>query len=213
MTLGSALSSSIRGLTVAQDTISLLSNNIANANTEGYIRKKPLQESISIGGEGQGARLTGVSTNIDETLLRAIRDQNAKVGEADVLDRYLGSAVNLFGQPSSRVNFSQAVDGFFSAYQALSDNPSLPSVKKNTLNAAVALQDAISNTATGLEKLRRDADKELQSTASQINGIIEQLYQTNLNIIQFNSGSEAESNVIQRQINLIDDLSQLIDAR
>jgi flagellar hook-associated protein 1 FlgK len=211
MTLVSALSSSVRGLESAQDSISLLANNIANANTEGYIRKKPLQESIVVGGIGQGARITGVSTNIDETLLTSIREQNAKVGESDALNRYMEKATNLFGQPNSGINFSEALDGFFSGYQALSDNPDLPSSKQNALSAAITLQNAVSSTATSLERLRLDADREIQNTVTQINSITGQLHETNINITQFRSGSEAESNVIQTQTDLIDQLSQLID--
>lgn len=211
MTLSSALSSSIRGLSTAQDSITLISNNIANANTDGYIRQEAIQEAIVTSGSGQGSRIVGISTDVDKSLLISIREQNAIVGKVDTLRRYSDDMSKLFGNPNNGNSFSDGINNFFAALQELSDNPDLSSVRQNALNQTISLESNISNTARGIEKLRLKADREIEEVVGQINSLIGQIYSNNLQAANLKEGTEGRANLEQQRIQRINALSELVD--
>ncbi len=51
MTLTASLNNSISGLNVAQARIAVVSDNVANVNTEGYVRKEAIQNTVTLSGQ------------------------------------------------------------------------------------------------------------------------------------------------------------------
>ena len=66
MSLNAVLSNALSGLAVAQNALSVTSNNVANVNTEGYTRKLAQQEAVVIDGRGAGARALATTRAVDE---------------------------------------------------------------------------------------------------------------------------------------------------
>ena len=54
MGLAATLANALSGGTVAQRALSVTADNIANANTEGYVRKVLNQETVLVGSRGAG---------------------------------------------------------------------------------------------------------------------------------------------------------------
>ena len=57
MSLDLTLKDALSGLQASQAALQTISNNIANANTEGYSRKKADPKSLVIGGKGFGVQI------------------------------------------------------------------------------------------------------------------------------------------------------------
>ncbi|MFN7095846.1 MAG: flagellar basal body protein, partial [Burkholderiales bacterium] len=60
MGLNIALESALSGLRASQESLAVLSNNIANVNTENYSRRVVEQTSSNVGGVGQGVHITAI---------------------------------------------------------------------------------------------------------------------------------------------------------
>ena len=60
----------------------MTSNNVANANTEGYSRQVAQQETLVIDGRGAGARAVDTPRMVDELLNARLREQQARVGRS-----------------------------------------------------------------------------------------------------------------------------------
>ena len=54
MSLSIALQNALSGLQTNEAMIQVISNNVSNANVEGYTRKVSLPTSITLAGEGRG---------------------------------------------------------------------------------------------------------------------------------------------------------------
>ncbi len=88
MGLSSALSTAMSGLRSTQAALSIISSNVANANTPGYVAQNPNQIEVASGGFGSTVMTTGVNRQLDlfvqnqlrtETSGGAYADQSAKI--------------------------------------------------------------------------------------------------------------------------------------
>jgi flagellar hook-associated protein 1 FlgK len=71
MGLNSIMSSATSGLIAAQTGLRTVSDNIANVNTAGYVRKVVNQAPLVSAGMGVGVNITGISRAADAFLQRA----------------------------------------------------------------------------------------------------------------------------------------------
>ena len=69
MSLSLSLQSALSGLQANQSVLQVISNNIANVNTDGYSRKVAEPQSVSLDGVGAGVRLGNVTRNVDRNLV------------------------------------------------------------------------------------------------------------------------------------------------
>ena len=78
-----SLDIALTGLRVNRQGIDVLSNNIANAQTEGYTRKILPQEAVVAGNDGIGVRSLEVERYVDEFLMRDFRNQLSSTSYLD----------------------------------------------------------------------------------------------------------------------------------
>ena len=133
MTLTSSLNSALSGLKTYQEVLSVHSHNVANANTEGYVKQSATQSSVVTDGRGQGVQIESVLAEIDARVNANIRQQNTSLGRTEVLQDYLSSAEELYGTPNSAGSLSTLFNDFFLA----SISALIPSLIPITLSLSV----------------------------------------------------------------------------
>ena len=84
MSLSQALASAMSGLRANQIGLGLVSSNIANAETTGYIRKTANQVAISSGEFGASVRVASVNRELDQYLQRQLRTETSGAAYANV---------------------------------------------------------------------------------------------------------------------------------
>ncbi|MGL5735871.1 MAG: flagellar basal body protein, partial [Beijerinckiaceae bacterium] len=75
MGLGGVLSASVSGLRITQASMDVVAQNIANANSEGYTRRRLLQVQENSGDRTTGARNEGISRILDMLVLKQVRSE------------------------------------------------------------------------------------------------------------------------------------------
>jgi flagellar hook-associated protein 1 FlgK len=211
MSLTSALHTSINALNVAQEGISISSNNVANVDTPGYIKQQTDQQAVVTGGIGQGAQITGIFAKVDGQLLKATQAQTSNLGFANSFSDLYTQAQQLFGQPDSANSLSNTLDSFFSAFQSLSNSPETASLRLSAVNQADSIANNLSDIARGLEQLRLDADRQIHTDVTAINSIIGRLQASNANITNFPENSQGRLGVIQARELDLRKLSEYVD--
>src|SRR5688572_26342043 len=101
MSLNLALTSAISGLQSAQTGLDIISNNIANVNTEGYTRKQFAPESVVLAGLGAGVRIGDILNKVDQNLLRDLRGQKSSLGLLQSQNSYFRRIQDGFGTTAS----------------------------------------------------------------------------------------------------------------
>lgn len=180
MSLNVALNNAISGMQLNQQSLSVLSQNIANVNTEGYSRQVINQSAVVVDGVGQGVTVDSITRKIDTYLQRAQQTQNGVAGNASVVNDYYQRLQVLLGAPGAQNSVDAYLTGFFNSLQSVADAPDSISGRSILVNSAQTLATQISGLAQKIEDLRFQADNEITSNITTINASLEKLHGINL---------------------------------
>ncbi|MEM6932579.1 MAG: flagellar hook-associated protein FlgK [Pseudomonadota bacterium] len=213
MTLSVALSNALSGLTVASRQADLVSDNVANALTEGYARRSLDVSSASIGGVGSGARVTGVTRTASPAITEARRNAEAETGYAAALSEAqtrLADAVGLPGEPQSLGARADALDATLAA---AADTPESLALLDAAAVAAHDYANKINRIAIEANSLRGETDASIAQQVSILNRNLEQIESLNGQIRAIElAGGDSAALEDERQ-RLIDELSGMIPIR
>ncbi|MEH6951094.1 flagellar hook-associated protein FlgK [Nitrobacter sp. NHB1] len=213
MSLSSALSIAMSGLRANQAALSIVSGNVANANTPGYVAQTLVQDQIVTGSTGSGVRVIGVDRTLDTYVQSQLRTENAGGAYADQIANVLGQLQNVYGTPGNDGTLENALNNFTSALQALSASSGNTAAQSSVLNAAQALAQQLNATTSGIQTLRSNAEQDLSVSVSQANGAMAQIAQINQKLQGMSAQDPAAATLMDQRDSAIDQLSRLMDIR
>src|SRR3990167_690117 len=134
MSLTTVLKTASSGMLASQVSLRAVSDNIANVNTPGYVRKTVDQQPLVVGGMGMGVEISGVKRVTDQYLQMATLTASSDANRWDVVSQYLDNAQSLFGDPSGENFFFSRLDDVFSAFSQAADDPSSSLLRSQALS-------------------------------------------------------------------------------
>lgn len=176
-----------------QSGLSIVANNVANANTPGYTEEKPVwRESapVQVGDYqwGTGVSETGASSVRDRVLNSRLDQQQQSAAASASRLGALNSIQALFS-PASGSSSSTAGDigsditSFFTSFASLEANPTNNALRQQVLATASTLAGDISNAANSLNSQRAGLDQEAASVVSQVNALTSTIAQLDAQIM------------------------------
>lgn len=213
MSLSSALSIAMSGLRANQAALSIVSGNVANANTPGYVAQTLNQDEIISGSTGSGVRVIGVNRTLDTYVQSQLRTENAGGAYADQIANVLGQLQNVYGTPGNDGTLENAYNNFTSALQALSASSGNQSAQSSVLNAAQALAQQLNATTSGIQTLRSNAEQDMSVSVTQANAAMQQIAQLNQKLQGMSAQDPAAATLMDQRDTAVDQLSKLMDIR
>src|ERR1700710_1476214 len=155
MSLSSALSTAMAGLRANQAALGIVSSNIANAQTPGYVSQRVNQIELA-GGAGNGAsvRVDGVNRQLDQYIQSQLRTETSGGAYADQIANILSQLQNVYGTPGEAGSLENAYSNLTNAVQALSASSGSTSAQSQVLSAAQSLAQQLNATTAGIQTLR-----------------------------------------------------------
>src|SRR3979411_243828 len=101
MSLGSALAIAMSGLRANQSALSIVSSNIANAQTPGYISEGINQVEVQTGDSGASVIVTGVNRQLDQFIQSQLRTETSGGAYADQIASVLRHLQTVYGPPGN----------------------------------------------------------------------------------------------------------------
>src|SRR5438552_9272615 len=129
MSLGDALSIAMSGLRANQAAMALVSGNVANAETPGYVAKSANQVTTNTGSTGSGVNVNGVNRLLDQYVQAQLRTETSGASYAALKSDFLQQLQGLYGDPNSNGTLESAFNAFTSAVQALGTSPDSQSAR------------------------------------------------------------------------------------
>lgn len=217
-TINSAFSIMSGALDADQAALSVVANNVANANTTGYTEETPdwtQNAPIEVDGisVGTGVTETGATSQRDRVLDERLDQQQQLAASSSTRLTALDSIQALF-TPDSGSSSSTAGDigsditSFFDSFSSLVADPTQAEYE-GVLSAASTLAGDISGAASSLNEQQQGLDQEAAGVATQVNSLTGAIAQLNLQIQSTSPNSDAGTLEDQRQQDL-SQLSQLI---
>jgi flagellar hook-associated protein 1 FlgK len=123
MGLSSSLATAMSGLRANQAALSIISSNVSNAQTPGYVAQNPNQIEVSSGDFGSTIITTGVNRQLDLFVQNQLRTETGGSGYATQISNILGQLQSVYGTPGGEATLETALNNFTTALQSLSNNP------------------------------------------------------------------------------------------
>jgi len=194
-----------------QAALSLVSANVANAETPGYVRKTANQVQMATG--AGGVQTVGVNRALDEYIQAQLRTETSGASYARVRANFLANLQNVYGDPSSSSTLEATFNTLTSALQALSTSPESQSARTAVVNAAQSMAQQLNSATQGIQSLRANAELGLSNAVSVANNAMAQIAKIN-NQVQGNVAQDASTAaLLDQRDQYITQLSQLMDIR
>ena len=213
MGLSSALATAMTGLRANQAALSIISGNVANAQTPGYVTQNPNQIEVNSGGEGSTVLTTGVSRQLDLFVQNQLRTEISGGAYADQTANILGQLQSVYGTPGGDGTLETTLNNFTTALQALSSNPGNQSAQSVALSAAQTLAQQLNTTTRGIQSLRSNVEQDIGNSATQANAAMTQIAQINTKLQGLSPTDPEAATLMDQRDNALSQLAKLVDVR
>jgi len=213
VSLNTTLRSATSGLMAAQIGLRATSDNVANVNTPGYVRKVVDQQQQVAAGTGNGVTVSGISRVTDSYLEKVAMTASSDSARWATVSTYLDNAQSLFGDPSSTTGYFTQLDKVWSAFSAVANDPTSSVLRAQSI---ASVQDFLSETTRindQVADLGKTVAAQTSADVTKINDLLTQIDKLNTDISRARVGSGDPSGSENLQKGLIDQLSTLMNVQ
>ncbi|WP_232627916.1 flagellar hook-associated protein FlgK [Methylobacterium sp. Leaf118] len=204
-----ALTTATAGLRVTQSQIGVVSQNIANVGTAGYVRRtlSPVTSGLGNAGVATGT----IARAIDAAALKQLRSETSGASYTSMMAEIRTQLDALYGRPGD----PSALDGMFNSFtlslQTLAANPTSTAARATVLSAASGLATTIGSAANGVQALRSGLEAQLSSDTSEASGLLERLAKLNTRIGATPTSDPSRPDLEDQRDQALTSLSGLMD--
>ncbi len=217
MSLNDALAIAMSGLRANQAAISLVSSNVANAETPGYVRKTVDQVTSYAGAHGSNVVVAGINRELDQYVQAQLRTETSGASYASLRSNVLQQLQSLYGDPGSIGTLESAFNNLTTALQALNTSADSQSARIGVLNAASTLTQQLNSMTQGIQTLRGTAETGIKDSVTTANNLLKQIASINNKLMANPSGGTSTdastAALLDQRDQYVNQLSELMDIR
>ena len=209
------LSIAASGARAARGALDITAQNIANASSDGYVRRSVQIEEVSAAG-GQlrlgdislsGSRIAGVVRNADMFRQAEVRRTNSDLARAST---ELGGLENIESAVEQADVYSGIVE-FEASLQQLASDPTDSSLRASAVAGADTLARKFNIAASSLDAVGEGLRFDASAAVDQANTIGGELARVNLRLSRAGDGSSDQASLLDQRDSLLEKLSGIVD--
>jgi flagellar hook-associated protein 1 FlgK len=175
----------------------VVGNNIANANTPGYIREKVLYVPAPVQKLGNltlglGVEIAGIVQNIDAFIEDRLRGVAGDRAGAEIQEKVYRDLESIIGELSD-TDVSTQLTNFFNSIEEVVDQPEEMSVRNLAVQAGKALATTINTLNRRVTTAYEEFGIEVKNLTTEINTLTEQVRKLNVQIVSLEGGNSTGS--------------------
>ncbi|UPT63483.1 MAG: flagellar hook-associated protein FlgK [Hyphomonadaceae bacterium JAD_PAG50586_4] len=213
MSISTVMLSGLSGLRASQTALGVVSQNIANANTPGYVRAELKLSPLVLPGHSGGVRVESVTRAADKFLSTASYIASASQASAAARADLLTRAQEAWGDPNGDSSMFAQLDNFWAALEDLGLDSSSALRRGDAVSSLQAMYSEVSRIGETIQSLIVESDQRIADGVDEAQDLMDRISDLNVEIsLTKNTGADATAaeNV---QAALVDRLSQLMDVR
>ncbi len=220
MSLFGTIQNAGNALSAAQIGLQVTGNNIANANTPGYIRERliltpaPTQRYGNLL-LGSGVKIHSIVQEIDQFLEEQFRSASSDVASGEIQEKTYAQLEGLVGELSSN-DLSTSLTKFFNSIQDILNQPGSSGVRNIAVLQGQQLAADIRRLSGKAEQLYEGLNQQVSDQADSINTLIVEIADLNVQIARAEGGDTSPSEAVglrDRRGNALNELAGIIDIR
>lgn len=212
MGLSTSLTHAISGLRVNQDSMGILSKNVANSGTPGYHR-----QSLTVldynSQDSSYARSTGVTRAFNNSLqtyyTRQVSDTSTSSVQAGYLDRLQG----FLGKPGSAGSLDTIYADFQNALQGLATSPDDYTARAQAVSQAQNMAETLNRLSTTIQGMRQETEGQMASDVHELNGQLNSLAEVNSRMLDMGMDDSSRASLLDQRDRLVSSVAEKIDVR
>jgi flagellar hook-associated protein 1 FlgK len=213
MSLSSALSIAMSGLSANQAGLSIVSSNVANASTPGYVSQSLNLNEYGTGGVGTGVQVAGITRALDTYIQSQLRTETSGGGYADTMSSVLQQLQTVYGTPGGQGTLETDFSNLTTAVQGLSANSGAYSAQSAVVTAAQNMAQQLNATTQGIQTLRTNVQQDIATSVASANADMTQIANLNTQLQGLSPTDPSTSTLEDQRDTAINSLSQLMDVR
>ena len=175
-----ALSTATAGLAATQAAINVVSQNVANAGTAGYVKRT--LSTISTGPNNSGVAAGQITRSFDAAALNQLRLETSGAAYTSTKAGITTQLDALYGTPGTATALDGTLNTFTESLQELAANPTSAPARTTVLGNASALATQINGAAATVQTLRSGIESQLGTDTNAAGALLKSIATLNTKI-------------------------------
>ena len=172
-------------VSVYQQALTTVSNNIANVSTDGYSRQDVSLSALPVTKYGaaflgSGVGLDRIKRQYDAFVESNLRNTTSDLEAQGPMVNYANRVVDVMG--SSTMGLNTALDAFFASARNLSGDPASTVLRSCFLRDSQGVADRFGQLSSQLDLVQQQTQQDLDSSVKQINTLTDQIAKVNIQL-------------------------------
>jgi flagellar hook-associated protein 1 FlgK len=203
-------------LNAQQNGISVTAHNIANVNTEGYSRQRPVIDARQpevYGGlvMGRGVEVDTIAQYSDKLIENRLNQEKSNMSSASEMEKYMQVLEGLFNE-NSGTSISTMLNDFWNGWYDISNNPSGASERILLYEHSSLFTEQFNTLASDLNQIETDLTNAVSTGLETINSLTNQIAQLNDQIVGMESNGSA-NDLRDKRNALVSELNEYLDIK
>ncbi len=201
-------------LVSSQMALDVTGNNIANANTEGYSRRRAVmkseyQRTAQNFVIGKGVIVSRIERTRDQYIESQLRTQQQSLSYWETMQTKYARLEDIFTEPSE-TGLGEMMSRFFDSWQGLATDPQSFTARNDVLQKANSLAAKFRSTTKHISDLKDEIRSEFNKQLEKFNSLAEQLAEIN---IQLPLSQEQAADLLDRRDNLLMQMNKIVNVQ
>lgn len=212
MGLISSLSNATSGLRTNQDSITILSRNVANSGTPGYHRQSlNIIDYNSV--NGTYARTAGVNRAFSISLQTYYNRQVSDTAQSDVVATYLNKLQVYMGKPGDAGSLDTMYSSFKNSLQALATSPDDYTTRANVVAEAQSMAQRLNQLSSSVQEMRQETETRITADVNEVNAMLISLQEVNNRMLDLGMTDTARAALFDQRDRLVGSVAEVIDVQ
>ena len=212
LALNGIMSSALSALQTNSAALRVVSNNVANMNTQGYARRTVQEQALSVGGQLAGVDIADIQRVADQFLAQETLSAQAGSAQYGAENDVFTQLNGMLGQPGdgSALTTSSTIYSAHSARRRCRPLPAPVAGRAQFLSGSGVEHFGsvhLDHHASGSGR------QQVTSSIGSVNSLIKQIYDLNQQINTANAAGDTASGLLDQRDQAVQNLSQLIGVR
>ncbi|MDB5622296.1 MAG: flgK [Devosia sp.] len=212
MGLTTSLSNAVTGLRVNQDSLAILSRNIANQGTPGYHRQS-LNIADYNGQTSSYARTLGTNRAFNTSLQTYYTRQVSDAANSSVQASYLDRLGTFLGKPGSAGSLDTVYGNLQKAMQGLATSPDDYTTRADAVAQAQTMAEALNRLSGNIQSMRSEAEGQIAAEVQNLNGMLNSLDEVNERLLDLGMDDASRASLLDQRDRLVSSVAELIDVK